>query len=565
MYFAIKTFLGRNLWSDRGHSYKDLWLLGFVTLIGFALSFALLGPLRNSKIALVDENDIPYYMGVSGKVTFGQIPKILMDKTEVGTFGESSRMRPVAYTFRVIETALWGNEGEYWYTLRIMMFGVVIAIVSWIYIRLVGVFLGIGLIAFTLSFRMWADIWARSTSPTEQYASLGAAVFAVGGLIFIDRLKSERTFGGSIVLMSVGAIVAMGSKENMLILEAPLALALCVGIARRKLGAFSATLLFISIAVGLYIALSIAVYMHNTRVEDLYGNSINVKEFIGKIMFSSYIVISIASFILIYLFFFVNNQVNDRPMYQFIRSIRDFPVYFIIIMLTVISQQIFYTGRLPTHMRYDFPCALAIPAMIVTVILLSRRVLDFWLPGQKLGRLINIGVGAALLIYASVVKWELPAAVAANVQRTRAFDVALTKTIAEANSRTDWPIVIRSYNPWDYEIVQALGILFVARGVNNPRFLVHSDSDGEPRTAFESDVLDRVLLDQSRDGAEARGYLPLRDFEKLPHSGCFVIALRRPDIFNREMSDGARAPIGMNCQRLPMSIYWQNRSTLAFE
>jgi hypothetical protein len=554
-----------NFWGDGGPSQKKLWVVGTVAFVGLALSFALLGPLRNSKIALIDENDIPYYMGAAGKITISQIPAVVMEKTEVGTFGESNRMRPIAYIFRVIETALWGNEGTYWYTLRIIMFGAVIAITSWIYIRLVGVFLGIGLIAFTLSFRMWADIWARSTSPTEQYASVGTAVFAIGSLIFVDRLKSGAALGAATVLMSLGAIVAMGSKENMLILEVPLALALLIGIAKRNLGLYSIFLLFLSMIIGLYVASSIAWYMHKTNIQDIYGNNLNSKVFTGYLTQKAYFLIIISVSVLVCLKFIKSAWLEQNNISSLIDSIRISMMWLIVIMLLVISQQIFYTGRLPTHMRYDFPGMLAIPAIIVLVVSLSRRVLDFWLPGRKFGGLINVAVGVVLLVYASLVKWELPAAVAANVQRTRAFDEALSKTITEVNRRADWPIVIRSYNPWDYEIVQALGILFVARSINNPRFLVHSIDEDGPRTAFESDVLDHMLLDQSRDGAAARGYLPLKEFETVANTGCFVIVLRRPDLFDEELSKGTSAPIGMNCQRLPMSIYWRDQGTLIFE
>ena len=553
-----------NFWGDGDPFQKKLWVVG-IAFVGLALSFALLGPLCNSKIALIDENDIPYYMGAAGKVTISQIPAVVMEKTEAGTFGESSRMRPVAYTFRVIETALWGNEGKYWYTLRIIMFGAVIAITAWIYIRLVGVFLGIGLIAFTLSLRMWADIWARSTSPTEQYASVGTAVFAIGSLIFVDRLKSKEPLGASTILMSLGAIVAMGSKENMLILEVPLALALLVGIAKRGLGTFGIFFLLVCITVGLYIVSSIAWYMHKTNIQDIYGNNLNAKVFTGYLMQKAYFLIIISGSVLICLKFIKKAWLEQNHISSLIDSIRIFMMWLIVIMLIVISQQIFYTGRLPTHMRYDFPGMLAIPAIIVLVVLLSRRILDFWLPGRKFGGLINVAVGVALLVYASLVKWELPAAVAANVQRTRAFDEALTKTITEVSRRTDWPIVVRSYNPWDYEVVQALGILFVARSINNRRFLVHSIDEEGARTAFESDVLDRMLLDQSRDGQAERGYLPLKEFEKVANSGCFVIVLRRPDLFEEERSKATSATIGMNCQRLPMSIYWKDQGTLIFE
>src|SRR6266704_2475136 len=154
-------------------------ITGLVIVVGFLLSVFLIGGLSHSKIGLVDENDLPQYVGTEGHVAFSQIPRLLFEKTEVGEFGKSQRFRPVYYVTRLTETALWGLEGSYWYSWRIVIFGVVIAAMLWLYIQCTGIVLGVVLTAYTLSFALWVDIWTRSTGPSEQYAALGTAIYAV--------------------------------------------------------------------------------------------------------------------------------------------------------------------------------------------------------------------------------------------------------------------------------------------------------------------------------------------------------------------------------------------------
>jgi hypothetical protein len=70
-------------------------ITAIAVLTGFLISIFLVGGLSHSKIGLVDENDLPQYVGSSGHVAFSQIPRLLIEKTEIGQFGESQRFRPV--------------------------------------------------------------------------------------------------------------------------------------------------------------------------------------------------------------------------------------------------------------------------------------------------------------------------------------------------------------------------------------------------------------------------------------------------------------------------------------
>ena len=163
-------------------------ITAFVVVCGFLASGFLIGELANSKIGLTDENDLPQYVGTRGQISFADIPRLLVEKTDLGQFGQSQRFRPFYYVARLTETALWGLNGSYWYRWRIVMFGMVIAAMFWLCTQCVGVVLGAIITAYTLSLPMWVDIWTRSTGPSEQYTSLGTAIFALGAWFFLAIL-----------------------------------------------------------------------------------------------------------------------------------------------------------------------------------------------------------------------------------------------------------------------------------------------------------------------------------------------------------------------------------------
>jgi hypothetical protein len=119
-----------------------------------------------------------------------------------------------------------------------------------------------------------------------------------------------------------------------------------------------------------------------------------------------------------------------------------------------------------------------------------------------------------------------------------------------------WPIFVKSFTYLDYEVVQALGFFLIARGIDNPRYLVYvANPYGEPRSAFQSG-LDAALLAQSSNGMTSSGYLPFADGATRSNGDCFVIVLRKPEQFAMDQANGKDPAVGQNCIRIPVLIYW---------
>jgi hypothetical protein len=163
-----------------------------------------------------------------------------------------------------------------------------------------------------------------------------------------------------------------------------------------------------------------------------------------------------------------------------------------------------------------------------------------------------------LVAYTARAPWALPAAAKANAARNSAFDAGLQEAQRMTREHPDWPIFIKSFNYLDYEVVQALGVFFIAKSINNPRYLVYvANPYGEPRNTFQSG-LDQILLAQSNNGAIGRGYFPLADAAALSGRSCFVIVLRKPAQFESDHAHGKDPAIGQSCVHIPILIYWDD-------
>jgi hypothetical protein len=529
-----------------------------VVVLGILASVALIGGLSQSKIGLTDENDLPQYLGTSGHVTFSQIPQLLFEKTEIGQFGRSQRFRPVYYLSRLMETALWGLDGASWYRWRIAMFGLVIAAMFWLYIECTGLLLGTILTAFTLSFAMWVDIWTRSTGTNEQYAAFGSAIYALGTWQFIKRWRADEDVGASCVAMAAGAIIAMGSKENMLILELPLLAVLATGLRYRRLGPASVIGLSMAIALGAWIAASIVIYFLGAKVEDIYGNSVHGRLFGAKWMVLVYAGALLAA-IGICATDLALRKLGDNEKLKRFRSLAwRYSLYGSVIAGVFAFNFVFYTGMIPAGGRYDFPAVLALPALLIVLLDGLSEMAGLFGFGLITKKAVGLVLAIVLVAYTARAPWALPAAAKANAARNSAFDAGLQEAQRMTQEHPDWPIFIKSFNYLDYEVVQALGVFFIAESINNPRYLVYVVNPyGEPRNAFQSG-LDQSLLAESSGGSIDRGYSPLAEATALLNENCFAVVLRKPAQLALDQANGKDPAAGKKCVPIPMLIYWDD-------
>jgi len=528
-----------------------------VIVLGFLASWLLIGELARSPLGLTDENDIPQYVGTRGYLAFSDIPRLLIEKTEVGLFGQFQRFRPFYHSARLTEIALWGLDGPSWYRWRIAMFGMVIATMCWLYTQCTGLALGAVITAYTLSFWMWADIWARSTGPAEQYGSLGMALFALGAWFFVKRWRrgTMALFVPSLA-MAIGATIAMGSKENMLLLEVPLCAALSIGLWRRRIGWASAAALVVVIAFGTLVASAIIVYFLGAKVEDIYGNSLDVSVLRSRWMVLVYKGTAVTAISALVIDFLLRRIIDGERLRQWRSLAWRNGFYASIIVAVFVFNFLFYTGHIPAGSRYDFPAILALPALLVLLLKSIGETAGFFGFGLVAKNATGLGLAIFLLVHIAKAPWILPAASKEAVARNSAFAAGLQVAQRVTQEHPQWPIFVESFSYLDYEPIQALGIFFVAKSINNPRYLVYTIVPGEPRNEFQS-TLDRALLSESAKGLADRGYSPLAEAANTHTGNCFRVVFRKPAQFAIDQANGMDPIAGKQCLEIPPFMYWE--------
>lgn len=343
-----------------------------ILIISFALSFYLWGPNLKADWGMTDDHLVMHYFIDNPKVSLLEVPKIVMEKTEVGKFGNTTINRPFYYSGRVIESALWQRNVSLWYLARIVMFFIAFSL-FWILLeRWIGFFYGGIFIFFAFLASYWAWIWGY-LGPAENYAMFGSALYLFGFCNIVSWFKGDgRDKKGILINSSIlllGSLIAIGSKENFLILAIPL-LYLVFLLLKAKIKSWP---LLISLAVifiysafitgGIYLGLAKA-------GGDVYGRSISVLERLqltytnlanaaGKI---NVIWVLAAALLVWATFIFV---VRSRPRLDRYRIvIKNFVLVSSILLFLYVSQAFFYNGDFPpSSLRYSFPGMLAVPLL----------------------------------------------------------------------------------------------------------------------------------------------------------------------------------------------------------
>ncbi len=240
------------------------------------LSFYMFGQLRHSQLGLIDDHEIVRFLGSDHVIRLFDFPGILFGQTEVGRWGEAPRLRPVYYSLRIIESALWGTNAGLWYLTRMALVALTAIGMSVVVLRATlreatdrlqgSLAVMIALIAgvLVLTLPSWSDIATR-LGPSEIYVGPAVMIFALGATE-IWRAPSRRH---GWILLVVGYLLALGSKEDCLVLLVPLAVVSALEFSAAKRPRLLVVLFVIAAAATLYQAVGIAL---GTAGQDMYGN-----------------------------------------------------------------------------------------------------------------------------------------------------------------------------------------------------------------------------------------------------------------------------------------------------
>ena len=480
-------------------------LVGVLALVA-AGTFA--GPSLRARWGPYDDHEIMRFLGSDGRVTMGEIPTLLAG-TELGQPGQAVRFRPAYCSVRLIEAALWGDSPVAWYAARIGMFAVALALVGLVLARTIGLLPCALFVLYMLTLRFWGDIWCR-LGPGETYAALGLALYLTG----FSGLASSRaaTSGGTArdwLLLTVGSLLAMGSKENFLLLALPTAGLLALSWVRGRARAIALPAAAVSLAFAAFVAACILLAVSRAG-GDVYGASVapgyrialfreGAIRFLGA--FSPWDLAAGLAVLTLALKAFAATTTSRAAARVLARA----GLAVLALALLHAAQYAFYRGFQQTGMRYDFPGALAASLALLVIAVSMVALLRALRFHRRVLRGVEAGLvaGLALTVLGRDLLF-LRRTCLANVERTVAFTSRLEEVSARLREHPDRLLVVTSGDAQSYEPVRGLPSFLAAQGARNALTFRFESTGADDRP------LGRTLMDEmallSRTGGD--GYVP---------------------------------------------------------
>lgn len=440
--------------------------------------YFLIGQTFGAKLGMIDDHEIMLFLGSDGRIGLGEIPQIVAS-TEVGQWGKYERFRPSYYTLRVIESALWRDNATLWYVARYVMLVIFLSLSYYLLATILPAVLAYGVVFYLLTLPFWSDILTR-LGPSEIYAAVGLVLFLYGFL-------TKRSW-----MWFVGYLVAVGSKENMLILFPLMLIMGMIAWWNHKLTRAELLLMIAASVYTFWIAVGIALATAKAGV-DVYGTKISYTERIITLWrHKRYIIESQRLYMAV---------VAVLAMILTAWKQRKLSTYFWVMLATglvVISQYIFYNNTLPTNMRYDFPGVVGLKLLnIVAFGWMINFVKQF-----RVGRIIQVGlvVLCLLVLGRQVTKGgyiRIRNQANGVALETAYFNKTLVTMTTKLKDNPDKPLVFVSSHYLDYEPIVSISRFLRAKGVTNNLMLsyqgqVTADDDQLAKT-LESEMLKVTL------------------------------------------------------------------------
>lgn len=453
-------------------------IVQFILSVTFA--YIIFSPFLSAQWGVADDHEIQYYLGTDAKLSFSEIPAILVNETEAGSPGSSPRYRPVYCLLRLVETAVWGDNLFYWYAFRMLLFGASVFIAWHLMSRSLGILAG-GVACLPLLYHStWSDIFGR-LGPSEAYCVLALALYALAA-VHLLREESRAWENSWWSLLAISSVIAMGSKENMLFILLTTAFIAIYTLRRRSIGTFGVVANVVIISFGLFIVGAVFVALKKQGL-DVYGRSV-IPESRGQILLNA--LLSSGQWKIQFPFWatlcfaLVAKQTgkfkqlaHQNPL--LLTETRKMVLLQFSLLILWYSQLVFYNGDWPGGSRYDFPGTLARDFAYIALLIMSVRIWKERVHFREIS-LFAKGVIAILLVVAVIaaVPFGLKgigivvAGSAEKSSRTRKFTQLVMACAEQAKQQADKPIIFVSHHIQDVELIESVRTLLSYSGVTNP-------------------------------------------------------------------------------------------------
>jgi len=443
------------------------WLPWIIFLL---FGYFLVGNNFASKLGIIDDHEIPMFMGSDGAVKLSEIPSAIMS-SEVGKWGEALRYRPSYYTLRVLETALWGDNEMLWYLTRYLIL-VAGMYLGWrimtIYMPSIVSYL---FIFYLLTIPFWSDLLSR-LGPSEIYGVLAIPLFVYG-------MIKHRLW-----MITLGYIIAVGSKENFLILFPILLLYAGYRVYRRIISPRELIIYLILSLYTIFIVAGIQIATSKSGA-DVYGEAISYSErFATLYKHKRYIIESrhLHLAILVYLAGFISvlRMVYTKGIKALAgNTIANHLGLGMILGLSLASQYIFYNNQIPTNIRYDFPAMLLFPIIqLVAVSLLIKLIpKKIWLIKTRF-LIYLILIGGMLFMINKRGYSHIQAQTQKTATSSQKFDQVLNEVYTTASQNPDAVLVYVSEHYFSFEPTISVGRYLSSKRIENVMILSYTRETG---------------------------------------------------------------------------------------
>jgi hypothetical protein len=526
-------------------------VVGVVAGLGVVLVVTLIylyGPMVSAKFGLIDDHQILSYFGTSKSVSIFDLPRILAAQTEVGSWGHTERFRPVYYTFRILETAWHGLNPAAWYLTRIAIVGAVTAGLGFAAFRAVnagtesrarqlcsfGVAALTGILVVTLP--AWSDIVMR-LGPAETYVAPGLMLLCVG----IGQAWIARSSSWGWVLMAIGAVIVIGSKEDGLILLPVIA---AVYLLRFPGGRARITAIVAGAIVLLFSAYVLLGFLPAVAASgsDVYRNSHSMGKFLRELWGNEFVAIVAIAFLVAFVSDIVlqRSAIGTAPSgrIRFLVFLERMPraivaaVCVYVVLADLYFYQSYFNGNSFTVARYGLLTEVATAlAMIAAVAALVELILR--------GRLRIAAIAALIVLLA------LPPTVEQVVAAVRNYRAESTRIstqldlqyaqvergVADVKRYPETQVVIFVQRASDYEPVVGL-TSFLRLEDHITSIFLHSTLPKDPATSNLDIVIVNRLNQLAADGGwEQNGWRvrPYAEYDSSHRTTCFYFGARPAD------------------------------------
>ncbi len=449
---------------------KEVKIFFLIFILSCSLAYYLLGDNLNSKFSIIDDHQVIENIEKSNQFNFSSLWNKFINDDELNSI--TGRYRPSWQFMHLVEIHLFGDNVFYYYLLRLIVFSFFISIIAYLLYGKVGAIYGSLISIIVLSEIYWHDIFSRIIV-SEVHVILGLVFFIPSSFYIYNFIKSRiksnpYTLLCFALIFLLSGMYISGSKENFIFISLiPIFILfqaykknnknLLIWVPSLSLVIFS---IWIFIRTILFFLLDLFPYEDQGNVKSGFGNfsyegALHIFDSLINILFYNWyaIYLFIPHIIILFLGFSKYKSINLKKI-----TLENLYLNFLLIVLLVL-QIAFYSGStIPSDTRYDFPSSIFFIIYLSSIILYYKKIFVL----TNAWNLMSKSFLAFIIIFFIYQKSPLSTLQDIQIsglnhkQNTIQFNDFLNdlKIISEKNP--EFPIVVNSFNVWDYELISSL-------------------------------------------------------------------------------------------------------------